>query len=127
MTELIGRRSDAFEAGLAQGVVCVERCLECGYEQSLDPMACERCGSLDLIWEDGRAIGVVHAVTHVHRAPTPAFRDLQPYTIVLVVLDGGARIMGHAAPAVAIGDRVKAEVFWHDGSPIIRFNPEESS
>ena len=126
MTDPIGSRSDTFEAGLEQGVVRVERCLTCGFAQSLDPMACQRCGSVDLVWEDSAGTGVVHAVTHVDRAPTPAFRDLQPYTIVLVTLDGGSRIMGHGAPGVAIGDKVTAVVFRHDGTPILRFVLEES-
>jgi uncharacterized OB-fold protein len=44
-----------------------------------------------------------------------------PYTLVLVDLDEGARLMGHADPGVAIGARVSAGFFEHDGRRLVRF------
>ena len=42
---------------------------------------------------------------------------------MIVELDEGARLMGHAAPGVAIGQRVRAGFFEHLGRQLIRFTP----
>lgn len=52
--------------------------------------------------------GEVYAMTTVTRAPTEDFRNLAPYTLVLVNLQEGARVMGHGEPDLVIGDRVVA-------------------
>ena len=46
-----------------------------------------------------------------------------PYTLVIVELAEGARLMGHATPGVAIGQRVRAGFFEHQDRQLIRFNP----
>ena len=89
--------------------------------QRLARYACARCGSDRLQWLDAGGTGSVYAVSEVARAPSQSFRALVPYTLVLVELDEGARVMGHAEPGVVIGDLVAAGFFVHDGSPLLRF------
>ena len=62
-------------------------------------------------------------MTEVKRAPSDEYRPLAPYTLVIVELDEGARLMGHAAPGVVIGQRVRAGFFEHLGRQLIRFAP----
>lgn len=112
-----------FNQGLAEGRLRFQRCDDCRHAQTLPRYACTRCGSPRLHWQDAAGTGVVHAVTEVARAPSEAFRALAPYTLVLVTLDEGPRLMAHAAPGVAIGDRVAAGFFEHQDRPLVRFTP----
>ena len=60
-------------------------------------------------------------MTIVARAPSDAFRALAPYTLVVVEMEEGARVMGHAVPGVRIDDPVAANYFVHQGQTSIRF------
>ena len=59
--------------------------------------------------------------------PCADFRALAPYTLAIVQLDEGPRLMGHAAAGVQIGERVRAEFFEHLGRPLLRFVPDEAT
>jgi uncharacterized OB-fold protein len=48
---------------------------------------------------------------------------LAPYTLVVVTLEEGARLMGHATPGVQIGDAVTATFFKHLDQTLVRFEP----
>jgi uncharacterized OB-fold protein len=113
--------SAPFTDGLAQGRVRYQRCAHCGAVQSLARHACTACGATALDWFDAQGGGQVFALTDIRRAPTDAFKALVPYTLALVDLDEGARVMGHAEAGLTIGDRVQAGVFVLDGQPLIRF------
>jgi len=113
--------SRPFVEGLARGVVRYQFCSACGAAQKLARYACRACGSTRLAWKDSAGGGTVFATSVVSRAPSDAFKPLVPYTLVLVDLDEGARLMGHADPGVAIGERVSAGFFEHDGRRLIRF------
>jgi uncharacterized OB-fold protein len=63
----------------------------------------------------------VYSRTEVTRAPSQAWRALVPYTIVIVELDEGPRLMGHAESGLAIGDRVEAGFFEFEGRTLLRF------
>ncbi|WPB57336.1 Zn-ribbon domain-containing OB-fold protein [Xylophilus sp. GOD-11R] len=112
-----------FNDGLAEGRLRFQRCQDCRHAQTLPRYACTRCGSARLAWQDAAGTGAVHAVTEVARAPSEAFRALAPYTLVLVTLAEGPRLMAHAAPGVAIGQRVAATFFQHHERTLVRFMP----
>lgn len=112
-----------FTEGLAQGLVRYQRCSACGTAQTLARYACQHCGHGALAWHDAAGTGTVRAVTVVARAPSDEFRPHAPYTLVLVQLDEGPRLMAHAAPGVRIGDAVRAGFFTHNGSTLVRFAP----
>lgn len=109
--------------GLRQRIVRYQRCATCGAAQTLARYACAHCGGAALSWLEATGRGTVYAVTVVARAPSDAFRALVPYTLVLVDLDEGPRLMAHAEPGVAIGTRVMAHFFAHEGQPLLRFAP----
>jgi uncharacterized OB-fold protein len=100
----------AFLEGLEHGEVCIQACDACGGVQSLARYACSRCRSTSLRWRKASGRGTVYATTLVVRAPSEAFRWLAPYTLALVELDEGARLMGHAPADIAIGERVVAQL-----------------
>lgn len=112
-----------FNDGLRAGVVRYQRCAACGHAQTLARHACQRCGHEDLRWHDAAGTATVRAATVVARAPSDDFRPLAPYTLVIVELDEGPRLMGHALPGVQIGQRVRAGFFEHQGRALLRFTP----
>jgi uncharacterized OB-fold protein len=110
-----------FREGLQQGELRYQACSACQAPQTLARYACRRCGSTQLEWRKAAGRGVVYAATLVARAPYEEFRPLAPYTLALVDLDEGVRLMGHAAPGLAIGDPVGVEFFQFAGRTLIRF------
>ncbi len=113
-----------YAEGLDTGHVRYQSCADCGAAQSLERHACQRCGSVRLAWRDAAGGATVYAVTEIARAPDDSFRALVPYTLVLATLDEGPRVMGHAEPGVAIGDRVRAGFFRHGERTLLRFQRE---
>ena len=59
--------------------------------------------------------GTLYSRAEIIRSPSPEFETLVPYTMALIDLDEGVRMMGHAAPDLAIGDRVKVTFREHQG------------
>lgn len=112
-----------YTEGLQQGVVRYQQCEACGAAQTLARYACTTCGSPRLEWRNASGSGTVYATTEVMRAPSDLFRALAPYTIALIDLDEGPRLMAHARQGVAIGERVYAEFFTHEGQALLRFRP----
>lgn len=111
-----------FVAGLGQGVLRYQSCLNCRASQSLARYVCKNCRSSRLEWRDARGIGTVYAISLISRAPSDSFRALLPYTLVLVTLDEGVRLMAHGQAPLKIGDRVVARTFVHDDKPLIIFH-----
>ena len=113
-----------FNDGLRDGVLRYQHCTACGGTQTLARYACQHCGERGALdWRDAAGAATVCAVTEVARAPSDEFRALAPYTLVLVQLDEGPRLMAHATAGVHIGDRVHAGFFDHQGRTLVRFAP----
>ena len=116
-----GALAAAYVDGLRQGRVRFQRCVHCAAAQTLARHACTRCGSDALQWQEATGRATVRAVTVVSRAPAEAYRSLVPYTVVIVELDEGPRLMGHAEAGTTIGSRVRATTFEWNGQPLLRF------
>ena len=113
--------SAPFTEGLARGELRYQACLDCGAPQTLARYACRACGSTRLEWRASARRGTVYATTVVTRAPSEEFRAPAPYTLAVVELDEGPRLMGHAPAGIAIGDRVVAETFAFGARNLVRF------
>jgi hypothetical protein len=111
-----------YRQGVAEGVLCYQRCASCGAAQTLARYACRNCGSENLAWCDALGTGTVYATTLVTRAPSDDFRALAPYTLVLVDLDEGPRVMAHGVAGLAIGDAVTARALTHASLQLIVFH-----
>lgn len=112
-----------FAQGLAAGVLRYQRCAGCGLAATGQRFACTGCGGTHLAWHDAVGTGTVFSASAVHRAPTEAWRAHVPYTLVLVDLDEGPRVMAHGTPGLAIGARVQAEPVTLAGQALLRFRP----
>jgi uncharacterized OB-fold protein len=115
-----------FIEGLARGELRYQRCASCGAAQTLTRYSCGRCQGREFDWRVSRGRGTVYAVTVVARAPSDEFRALAPYTLALVDLDEGFRLLGHAVSGIAIGDRVVADYFIHGERTLVRFRPDHA-
>ena len=89
---------------------------------------CPGCLGTDLEWRPASGDGTVYAVTVEHRPQNPAMRELAPYTVALVDLDEGVRmlssVVGAQPDSVAVGQRV--HVTWEplsDGRNLPLFTP----
>jgi len=103
--------------GLTKSEIRFQACTVCGHAQTLAHDACQHCGAESLVWKTSSGRGRVYAVTIVGRAPSDAFRPLAPYTLVVVEMEEGARIMGHALPGVRINDSVVASFLFIKARP----------
>jgi uncharacterized protein len=118
---LMDSTASPFAQGLAAGVLRYQRCGACGQAQTGQRFACTACGSVRLAWCDAAGTGTVWAVSTVHRAPTDAWRALVPYTLVMVDVDEGPRVMAQGAPGLVIGARVVAQPVVLAGQALVRF------
>ena len=106
--------------------IAVQRCRACGHAWYFAREFCPACGAGAPATSAASGRGVVHAGTLVHRAPSDDFKALAPYRIVLVDLEEGVRVMGHADPDLAIGDRVRCTVRPIAGRPLPHFIKDSS-
>ena len=101
----------SFWEGCSEGELRYQTCEACGVVQIAPRSVCSHCQSALLAWKRSSAVGTVLSFTTVHRAPTEAFRAMAPYTIVMVDLNEGFRLMVNCdralLPTLAIGGRVR--------------------
>ena len=113
----------AYWAGLARGELLLQHCRDCGNVQFYQRALCGRClaASLDSRPASGR--GSIYSFSTVHRPPSPEFKEDVPYTVVLVELAEGPRMIStlvDTPPAtVRIGQPV--DIVYDRVSPEITF------
>lgn len=87
---------------LREGRLVYQRCGQCSAAVFPPRVLCPVCSADVLAWEPSRGAGTVYSASTL----TP--RDEDPYTVVLVDLDEGVRVMSAVAGAGApIGSRVR--------------------
>jgi uncharacterized OB-fold protein len=118
--------STPFWDGTRRGELTMQRCESCCRLVWYPRFVCPGCGGSSLAWETLSGNGVVYAVSVHHRAALPALADKVPYSVVLVDLDEGVRLMSNVfGPPPAVGDRVA--VAWtplDDGRNLPVFEPK---
>ena len=101
--------SRPFWEGCRQGVLRIQRCKTCARYVFYPRSICPHCMSDDLVFVEAKGLGTVYTYTVVHRGFGP-FQDEVPFTIALVDLDEGVRMMTRivdAGEGIGIGDRVE--------------------
>ncbi len=97
---------------LADGELLGGVCTDCGQVLLPPRPACYACGSRAVDVEPQSREGRVFSCTEVHAAP-PAFASAAPYTVAVVELADGGRLLGRVAADyadVAVGDPVELTV-----------------
>ena len=99
-----------FWNGLAEGEVRLQKCGKCGVHQYPPESFCYECGALDPSWVAVAGEGTVYSFIVVHQLNDKAFKEFLPYTVAIVQMDEGPRMLsamlGLKRP-VSIGERVK--------------------
>lgn len=99
MRDFLQRSSD--------GHLRFQHCLNCGYVRFPTAAICPQCLSDRAEWRIDAGTGTVWSFCVYHRAFSPAFKQLVPYTVVLIELDSGPRLITNpvGASGVNIGQR----------------------
>jgi uncharacterized protein len=79
--------------------VLLQRCGPCGHVWHPPSEFCPSCQANDFEWMDASGNGVIHSYTVVHHAAHAAVVDWVPYTILLVDLGEGPRMIGRLLDA----------------------------
>ncbi|GAA3985419.1 OB-fold domain-containing protein [Comamonas faecalis] len=107
---------------LAEGRFEIPCCLSCARFHFYPRLCCPYCGSQELQWVAPSGHGTVYSVTIVRRAEGD-------YTVVLVDLDEGPRLMSRVVDMpveqVRIGLAVRARIDAADEGPLLVFTASE--
>lgn len=116
-----------WEATRARRLV-LQWCAACDEPVWYPREVCPRCGGTEHEWRESSGAGEVYAVTVMHRAGVPQMADRVPYTVALVELDDGVRMMSNVVGCppgdVTVGMRVRCT--WEpldDGRHLPQFEP----
>ncbi len=105
-----------FWAGCMQRELRLQRCMSCNKYQFPPQGFCRHCSANNLNWTAVSGRGKVLSYTIVHWSPNPAYAADAPYSLALIQLDEGPRmltnIVGCPPAEVRIGMEVAA-VFEH--------------
>jgi len=81
--------------GMQQHKLLIQRCLSCQTNLPPAQKVCDECGSTELEWFEAKGTGVIYSYVVFHRSFHPYYDDKIPYTVALVELTEGPRVMGH--------------------------------
>lgn len=92
--------------------LAVQRCEACGHHQFYPRPFCLECSERELKWVSVSGNGRIYSLTTIYFPVSPDFDP--PYTVAVVELDEGPRILTHLVDGVdaEIGDPVR--VAWQD-------------
>ena len=120
--------SAPFWDALREGILTYQSCANCGHAQLYFRAMCKTCWSRALEVVPASGLGTVYSFTIVHQAGHAGLAGDVPYTLGLVDLDEGPRLLARLAPeAGAIGARVRAATFAAGAFNLLRFDPVEAA
>ena len=92
-------------------------------EQKLVMQRCPHCLQADWAWQEAQPTGAIHSFSVERMGQDPGQRGRVPFTIVLVDLDDGPRMIGNmeGEPDVRVGQRVEVTFELLDGAPLTCF------
>ena len=85
--------SKAFWDGLKAGKLLLQHCKDCGQIQYIQQVYCRQCQSANLEHRPASGKGTIYTFSTVYRAVGPAFENDVPYSVVLVELAEGPRMI----------------------------------
>jgi len=116
-----------FWESLKEHQVKVQKCAKCSQLRYIPKEICNRCHSGEWTWAPLKGTGTVYTFTTIRRAPTPAYQEEVPYTIVHVTMDEGIRMIGRlngvAPEDVRIDMPVKVAYDTLEDWTILNFEP----
>jgi uncharacterized OB-fold protein len=103
--------SAPFWAGCNQGKLLLQHCASCDTRFYYPRRLCPACGAAEPGWIESRGLGTIFSFSEVHTSFFGAeWNDELPYTVILVDLDEGprmlSRLIGSNRTSVTSGARV---------------------
>ena len=123
MEPVVDEDSRPYWEGLRAHRIVVQRCPACGQTRFPPMPSCPSCGTPGADDVEATGTGSVYSFVRVHRAFSSDHAADVPYTVVVVDLDEGCRVLGRIedhGPA-AIGDHVTAFYVDHATWTELRF------
>ncbi len=126
-----GEEKQYFDA-LQAGALTFGECVDCERPHFYPRTICPHCNSENIQILEGSGRGEIYTFTTQYRAGHPSLNFSVPYTLVVVEMNEGYRMMadllGVEPQAVQIGSRVVAEIERPAGEyPIVHFRLEEAN
>lgn len=104
--------SRAFWQAAREHRLLAQRCEECGSARAYPQAACPVCLSERAASFECSGRGRIHTFTTIARPPLPAFAALAPYTLALIELEEGIRLLSEvkgSAPSIGAPVRLVFE------------------
>jgi uncharacterized OB-fold protein len=114
---------------LKAGKLLFRQCVRCGHNHLPARTECPKCLSDDIGWKESAGRGKLISWVVYHTAFHAAFAERLPYTVAIVELDEGARLISNVVgvsdpEALAIDQRLVLTVEDEHGVAVPRFRPE---
>lgn len=107
---VITNESSPFWEGCRQGQLRLQYCEQCQHYQFYPRLYCMQCSAKTVQWRDVSGRGVVYSYTIIHLNKAPAFVNDTPYTVVIVQLEEGPRILSNIVDIALTDVRVDLPV-----------------
>ena len=88
-------QSEEFWAACARHELVIQRCASCGRFRFPPRPMCPSCRSMESSWERAGGRGRVWSWVVAHKPVLPAFADRVPFSVVVVELEEGVRMIGN--------------------------------
>ncbi len=89
----------AFWQGCLDSQLLIQSCNDCGHVQHPPRAMCPMCQSMELGWNRASGMGTIWSYTIPHAPLLPAFAEIAPYIVAVIMPDDfpGLRIVGALA------------------------------
>lgn len=108
--------AEEFREHLRSGHLSIQRCASCRQWRHIPRVMCAGCGSVEWAWEQAAGTGRLYSWTTTVRVLHSDFAQV-PYTVAVVELDEGPRMVGTLIDLGAQTLRVGARVVLHPPAP----------
>ncbi len=117
-----------FVEGLRRRELLLPWCKGCGKPHFYPRTACPHCWGEEYEWKKAKGTATIHTFAVVRANPPSAFRDLMPFTIAILDLAEGVRMLSNVvgeAKDLSIGDTVQLAFVERNGAnlPLFRRVP----
>jgi uncharacterized OB-fold protein len=84
--------SQPFFDGTAQGKYLLKYCATCNRYLAPSAEICDSCLSNELEWKESSGKGTIYSFVVNHQVIHPGFKDIGPYSVIIVELAEGPRV-----------------------------------
>jgi len=88
-----------FRAGLSDGILLVQLCMDCNKPNMWPRYACPHCQSENLDWQHSGGVGTLHSFCVLRQGAPEGFEADLPYAIGVVKLDEGVQLAVRLVPS----------------------------